>query len=404
MLGESEKLKVVIADADAEVLQYLGSIFRSLECNVQPVGKLRSLKSQLKARPDVLVLDLIMPGQDGIQILESMAEARLDTAIIIVSACPDRILNAAENYARMSGLRVLGALRKPVWRDQIRELLEPLRQRGNEKPHLEEQEFFRLLETGHLEVHFKPVIDVRRAAVHALEAAPRVRHPKLGVLSPTGMWDTAEAFGAAEKIKDNLLDLSIKAAAQMAREGVRVPIQCEVPATQLVDPGFADQFLDRCRANSVLPSSICIVVTESETRQNFTPALGTLTRLAMRGVEISVNDFGIGSLSGGMLARMPVHEIKIASALAAAILRDAEARYRALDIVAYGERQDLRVVAKGIESPEHLGLLIDLGMALFQGNLISSAKSFEEIVYWQKNAAQHLAKLGITSAIRVEAG
>lgn len=404
MSGEDTgQLRVVIADDDREMLQYLGSLFRSLDCRVEPVGKVRGLRGQLKGKPDVLVLDLIMPDRDGIQVLDSMARAKLDTAILIVSAVPDRILNAAENFARMSGLRVLGALRKPVWRDQLKDVLEPLRQRGPARPQFEEQEFFRLLESGHLEIHYRPIIDVRRAAVHALEAEPRVRHPKFGLLGTTGMWDTAEAFGAAEKIRTELLSMSIKDAGRFAAAGVRVPVHCEVPADRLSDLRFADEFLDQCRSVGILPSSVGIVVAEADTRQQFTAAQGTLTRLAMRGVEISIDDFGTGSLSGGMLARMPVHEIKVAPSLAGAVLRDAEARYRALDIVAYGDRHDLRIVAKGVESQEHLGLLIDLGMALFEGSVVSGPKSFEEAVYWVKSSSQHLAKLGITSAIRSDA-
>ena len=403
MSDDGQKLKVLITDDDPEVLEYMGSIFRSLDCAVTLAGKVRSLRSHLKARPDVVVVDLIMPDRDGVQVIEAMARARIDSAIIIVSACPDRILNAAENFARMSGLRVLGSLRKPIWREQIKELLAPLKQRVNTKPHVEEQEFFRLIETGHLEVHYRPIIDVTRAAVHALEAVPRVRHPKLGLMSPTGMWDTAEAFGAAEKIKRSLLATAIEDAGRFVKEGLRIPVQCEVAAPELMAPEFADQFLETCRAASILPSSICLLINEGETRQNFTAALGTLTRLALRGAEISLDDFGTGSLSGGMLARMPVHEVKITAALTAAILRDADSRYRAIDIVAYGERHDLRIVAKGAESPEHLGLLMDLGMSLFEGHLISPARSFKEMVYWVKNCPQHLAKLGITSTIRHDA-
>lgn len=403
--GDSnDKLEALIVDDDTEMLKYLGSMFRSLGCTVHTAAKIKALKSHLKNAPDVIAIDLMMPDRDGVQVIEAMAKANIDSAVIIISGCPDRILSAAENYARMSGLRVLGALRKPIWRDKLKELLEPLKHEGKHtKPHLEEQEFFRLMETGHLKTHYEPIIDAQRAAVHGLEAVARVQHPKLGIMSPTGMWDTAEAYGASQKIKSELLKAAIADAARFTQEGLRLVMGVEMPAAELKQSDFADRFLDQCRSANVLPSAMCINLTEADMRQDFIPALGTLTRLALRGVQLSVDDYGTSSLTGGMIARLPVNEMKLAAGLSAATLRDSDARCRILDIVAYSSRHDFRIVAKSVENEEHLGLLMDLGVNFFQGKVILPPKSYSETLYWIQNSGQHLNKLGISSNIRGKA-
>ena len=402
--SDDGKLSVLILDDDAEMRKYLSSVFDSLGCSVQTVGKIKSLKSHLKHAPDVVAVDLMMPERDGVQVLEAMAKANLESAVVIISGCPDRILSAAENYARMSGLRVLGALRKPIWRDKVKEILEPLRHQGKHtKPHLEEQEFFRLMETGHLATHYEPIVDAQRAAVHGLEAVARVQHPKLGIMSPTGMWDTAEAYGASQRIKYELLKSAIKDAARFSKEGLRLVMGCEIPSAELKRSDFADEFLGMCRSANVLPSSMCINITEADMRQDFIPALGTLTRLALRGVQLSVDDYGTGSLTGGMIARLPVNEMKLAASLSAATLRDSDARCRILDIVAYSSRHDFRIVAKNVENEEHLGLLMDLGVTFFQGKVIEPPKGYSETLYWIQNSAKHLSDLGMTSNLRGKA-
>ena len=81
--------------------------WRNFDIAVQTTRKVRSLRYQLRTPPDLIVLELIMPDRDGVQVIAALAKAKLDSAIILVSACPERVLSAAESFARMSGLKVL---------------------------------------------------------------------------------------------------------------------------------------------------------------------------------------------------------------------------------------------------------------------------------------------------------
>jgi EAL domain-containing protein (putative c-di-GMP-specific phosphodiesterase class I) len=394
-VSDDKKLKALVVDHDAESLTYIDSLLSDFDITVQTTRKVRSLRYQLRTPPDLIVLELIMPDRDGVQVIAALAKAKLESAIILVSACPERVLSAAESFARMSGLKVLGHLRKPLWKEDISRLLEPLLAKGRIKPDIEEQEFFRLLTSGSLTNHYEPIIDTKYASVHGLEAVARLNHPTMGLMTPSGMWDTAEAYAASEKIQTKLLEASVTDAMRFAKNGFRVAITCNVPALQLGEEDFADNLLARCRNANLLPSNLCIDVTESDMRQNFVPALGSLTRLCMRGVQLTIDDYGSGSLTGGMLARLPASEIKLGQNLIAATLKDGDARSRVIDIVEYCGRQELRLVSKGVETEEHLGLMIDLGVTNFQGSVFTSPRAFDEMVYWLRNSKRTLADLGI---------
>jgi EAL domain-containing protein (putative c-di-GMP-specific phosphodiesterase class I) len=101
-----------------------------------------------------------------------------------------------------------------------------------------------------------------------------------------------------------------------------------------------------------------------------------------------------------MLARLPAQELKLSHQLVSATLSDGDARMRVLNIVEYCEAHELRVVAKGVETEEHLGLMMDLGVSNFQGAVFTSPRALKEMVYWLKSSRRALAEMGIESNIR----
>lgn len=395
-----KKLKALVIDDDPETLSYLEVVLRDLGLGVTVSRKPPSSRFSIRGTPDLIFLDMMLPDQDGVQVIESFVQARIESALVLMSACPDHVLRGAENFARMSGLKVLGSMHKPVHPQNLEQLLDPLLARSQRKPDIEEQEFFRLAASGSLVNYYEPVIDAQRAAVAELEVQARLHHPKMGIIGPSGLWDTAEAFAASDRIQARLLDSSVGDAVKFAEQGFRLPIACNVAANQLGQSDFPDRLLARCRELRLLPSSVRIEVAESDIRQNLVAVLGSMTRLGLRGVQIGIDGYDSSALAGGMLARLPVESLKLSHNLVAATLRDGDARSRVVDIVEYAGRHDLQVIAYGTETNEHLGLLLDLGVKQFQGSVFTQPRPLQEMVYWLRGATGRLAELGITSALQ----
>ena len=58
-------------------------------------------------QPDVIVLDLQMPGQDGVNVLRLLAEARSAAKIFLVTGMDERTIAAAEQFGRKNRTRRL---------------------------------------------------------------------------------------------------------------------------------------------------------------------------------------------------------------------------------------------------------------------------------------------------------
>ncbi|HEX8667148.1 MAG TPA: response regulator [Allosphingosinicella sp.] len=74
--------------------------------------------------PDIVLLDLSLPGGDGIELLRFLAEKKSQAVILIVSGFDRRVLEAARRLGEALGLRMGGCLTKPVFVNQLGEAIE----------------------------------------------------------------------------------------------------------------------------------------------------------------------------------------------------------------------------------------------------------------------------------------
>lgn len=74
-------------------------------------------------RPDVVILDLVMPGTDGIELLRFLAEERSSARIVLMSGFDLRMREAARLLGEAHALNMVGTLAKPVRAAELRQLL-----------------------------------------------------------------------------------------------------------------------------------------------------------------------------------------------------------------------------------------------------------------------------------------
>ena len=83
-------------------------------------------------RPDMVALDLGMPGADGVELIRFLAEENYRAPVLIVSGFDRRVLESAFRLGEALGLNMTGPLEKPVRLEALEALLNEL------KAHLEE--------------------------------------------------------------------------------------------------------------------------------------------------------------------------------------------------------------------------------------------------------------------------
>jgi len=114
---------VLIVDDQEEVRSLLARVARRLGCRVLDAGDFQGFAARLAEQPDVVLLDLVMPGADGIELMQHMIGAGYGGEVILMSGYQDFLLQVAHNLANARGMRVRGTLKKPIDLDELRGLL-----------------------------------------------------------------------------------------------------------------------------------------------------------------------------------------------------------------------------------------------------------------------------------------
>ncbi|HKL52627.1 MAG TPA: EAL domain-containing response regulator [Wenzhouxiangellaceae bacterium] len=336
-------------------------------------------------RPDVVAIDLVMPGMDGVQVLAELGSRKFSESVIITSGVGHRVLDAAGRSAREHGLHIAGILSKPFTREDVRTLLnrcgidgEPAaavqRARAPNAPSIDIDALRTALEERQFFLEYQPKINCADCSLAGLEALVRWRHPELGVIYPDRFIEQLEEEGLMADLTGQVMDMALA-----WFSGLRLPEDSESPvmlslnmsARCLEDEVLVDRFARRCRRHGVDPSRIIFELTETSAMRDPLRSLELLTRLRVMGFQLSIDDFGTGFSSMLQLVRLPFSEIKVDKSFVMSAETSEESRNVVRSIVELGKSLGIMTTAEGIESQWALDFLRPLGCDFCQGYYIS---------------------------------
>lgn len=208
----SDKEPILVGlDDDPEIGHLLRAIGENAGFSVTTSTAPATFKESLRQlRPDVVVLDLQMPGMDGVQMLRWLADEAIDAGVLLVSGMDERTIGSAEQFGVSRGLRVLGKLRKPFTAEEMLQKL--LFARAATQP-LTAADLRNAIDRRELRVLYQPTI--QRFAdntwdIGAMEALVRWHHPERGVLQPDAFIAMSEREGLGRAITDFVLQQGIE--------------------------------------------------------------------------------------------------------------------------------------------------------------------------------------------------
>jgi EAL domain-containing protein (putative c-di-GMP-specific phosphodiesterase class I)/CheY-like chemotaxis protein len=328
-------------------------------------------------RFDFIVLDLALGSEDGLEILPLIARFNSTAVVVLASGFDGRILAASQRLATSCGLLVAGVLRKPVLPTALQRLLRQapfVRMAAGETTLSVAPEKIRLaIAEGQIKPWFQPKTSLATGGVIGGEALARWVRPDGRSVAPSAFIPVAEQTGMIGALTDTILDQSLMACAHWRKTRPECWVAVNVSPLLLTDRGLTDRIEQKLQDHGVPPGALVLEITESNGIPDTACATEILTRLRIRGVNLSVDDFGTGHSSLLSLVRMPFNEMKIDQAFVREAVTNRDARKVVRASASLGRELGLNVVAEGVETEVMAQLVEEAGCHVGQGWLYGRA-------------------------------
>jgi diguanylate cyclase (GGDEF)-like protein/PAS domain S-box-containing protein len=242
---------------------------------------------------------------------------------------------------------------------------------------------------GELEVVYQPIIpmdtnDGEPRRLPGVEALARWTHPERGPISPAVFVALAEANQLIGALSEYVLDVSCAQMSAWHRElGDAAPVRVNVnlSASQLTDVALPAQ-VEAVLSRYDLPAgALCLEITESALMRDPDACRATLLDLRAHGVSLAIDDFGTGYSSLAYLQRLPVDFLKIDQSFVAELATQGGSVVAAA-VVSLARSLGLATIAEGVETPDQVGPLRDLGCDFAQGWLYAKAMPGADLTAW----------------------
>ena len=235
------------------------------------------------------------------------------------------------------------------------------------------------IEAGQFRLAYQPIISLSEGTIVGVEALVRWDHPTRGMVSPAEFIPLAEEIGVIVALGAWVLEESCRELAAQSDLDLMYLMSVNVSARQLADAGFPSYVARTIAAAGLTPDRFVFEITESVLMEDAELFLAALNELRAIGVRLAIDDFGTGYSSLAYLQRFPLDIVKIDRAFVSGVATNAQDQALVSAIIAMADAIGMSTLAEGIETPEQLAKLRELGCDLAQGYLMARPLSVPDL-------------------------
>lgn len=214
---------------------------------------------------------------------------------------------------------------------------------------------------------YQPKVDATGKLIGA-EALARWINETEGFIPPDVFIPLAEKNGCIDKLGYWMIETVCQQLNEWENTGFTMPgrVAINVSALQLAKSGFVTEAIKIIERYNIQPERIEFELTESGLLKNLEKSIVKLRILQDYGFTIALDDFGTGYSSLSYLRDLPLDVLKIDRSFVNT-LQEEKACELARSIITIGHHMSMDIVAEGVETPEQVELLNNMGCDIFQG-------------------------------------
>ncbi len=236
------------------------------------------------------------------------------------------------------------------------------------------------LERKEFLLHYQPQVDLASGEVIGTEALIRWLDPEFGLQSPLSFIPVAEETGLIVPIGQWVLEQACQHNKQLQDAGFTdLSVSVNLSPRQFVPNILVNSIQAALDHSGMAAASLKLEVTESTVMNRPDEAEAILQELKRMGVQLAIDDFGIGYSSLSYLQRFPVDQLKIDQSFVQRVADDPNDAAITQAVISLGHSLSLTVVAEGVCSERQMNFLRQHACDEIQGNYFCKAVPFDQL-------------------------
>lgn len=383
--------RVLVLDDDKDMLRTLDAMCQKLGAPVQTCASWSVFEAALGTfKPDLVLIDLMMPDVDGIEALERVA-GLCDADLYVMTGADKRTLEASLEVLSSSAAVVAGYLQKPFSLAGLKAVLDAPRQQ--QKPPvtaakskirrevLTPDQFKKAVLDQRIDPFFQPIFHADGERLKGFEALARVWGENQSFFAPEYLIQLVHDDRLAMILTQIITKKALRFLASLNAAG-NLSVSINIFGFQAADHGYFESLLQQCAEHGIAHERVILELSEANVFRLTTDDLRKITKLRLAGFGLSIDDLGTGDSSLGRLASLPFSEMKIDKSFCLSVLQSDAARAVVEACLGLAKRLQMKVTAEGVENEEIAGVLREMGCDALQGHYFGQALAPDRVQPW----------------------
>jgi diguanylate cyclase len=257
---------------------------------------------------------------------------------------------------------------------------------------MEQQALYRMLVQNDLRdaifrdelvLYFQPQVDARLHRLCGCEVLVRWQHPTEGYLLPKDFMPYAEESGLIRNLDYYVLRQACIASMRWRRElGLEIPVAVNFSGIHFRSQAIVATIKETLHQTGLPAHLLMVELTEAVMIDDPEQAREVVTLIRALGVQIGLDDFGVGYSSLHYLRTLPVDKVKLDKSFCQAIHTDDQERRMAKGIISLTRDYGVDLIAEGVESAAQAYALQDMGCDVMQGFYYAPPQTEADFLAW----------------------
>lgn len=282
---------LLIADDEVEIGEIIQAVAEDLGFQVTCVHEgLKVVELVERLKPDVIALDLRMPGADGVEIIRELGNRKCSANIILMSGMDQRTLSSVQALGREHSLDIGATLTKPMSVDSIERALRPFLAAMKKTPKPATQSFSSKFDYG-FSVLYEPELTLSplRSNEHKrIRVVPRWTRDTGEILKGKQLSDWVAHEKIGKGLSKMLLARALRSLRVWGNQGFTPLLSIKLEPTLFLELGIPDILAEIADRYFVPREALALEIDEALITRNQNSIVDVLSRLRIKGFKLSV--------------------------------------------------------------------------------------------------------------------